>query len=162
MAKKNISMIQIVLICVAAVGLILAIVGIAVPWYTLKAESIVGSGAENFGLFADYGSGTDMSIALVQSFAIITLILTIAACVVLSLNLLGVVKIKWIYRVICAAVVIVFALLTLIFAIVYANQYGSAEMFGAKMSFTAGAGAYLLPIGAVISLCPSSSAKTEI
>ncbi len=152
MAKNKLNLLQIILLCVAAVGVILAIVGIAVPWYTGKLETLLGGTSESYGLFAEYAKETDISIALVQAFAIITLIFTVAACLVMALNSLGVVKIKWLIRVICAAVVIVFAVLTLIFAIVYGNQFSTAGVLSTELA--ASAGAYLLPIGSIITAVP--------
>ena len=155
MAKSKLNTLGIVLLVVAVVGVILAVVGIAVPWFVQKGEVVMlGSSTKNYGLFADYAEGSDFPIAAVQAFAIITLILTVAACAVLALNSLGIVKVKWLYRVICACVVILCAVLTFIFALVFAGQY---ENFAGKVSsweFNASAGSYLLPIGAIVASVP--------
>ena len=152
MAKSKLNVLGLVLICVAAAGLVLAIVGIAVPWYSGKIETFVGGTSESFGLFAKYPE-VDLPVALVQSFAIITLVLTAAACATVALNSLGVVKVKWLIRVICAAVVILFAVLTFVFALVYGNQFATAGVLGST-NLAANAGAYLLPIGAIVSAVP--------
>lgn len=155
MAKNKLSTLGIVLLAVALLGVILAVVGIAVPWFATQSTNIIsGDNTESYGLFAEYLE-SDFPIALVQTFAIISLVLAVAACAVLALNTLGVVKVKWLYRVVCAAVVILFAVLTFIFALVFANQYGSID-FGAlgNASFVASAGSYLLPIGTLLTGVP--------
>ena len=155
MAKNKLNVLQIVLICVAVVGVILAIVGIAVSWYSYTVTSL-GSHTENYGLFAKEFNDTDVGfpIGVVRAFGIISLILTVAACAVMCLNSLGLVKIKWLYRVICAAVVILFAVLTFIFGLVYAGKFNDKMGYGDVAKFAASAGAYLLPIGSIITAVP--------
>ena len=154
MAKKKLNILGIVLIAVAVVGVVLTIVGIAIPWFATQAKSVIGNSTESYGLFAENLDG-DFPIAVVQAFAIISLILAVAACALHTVNTLGLVKVKWIYRVICAALVIVCAILTLVFAIVFANQYSGASLGNiASVEFVTSAGSYLLPIGAIVASIP--------
>lgn len=154
MAKKKLNILGIVLIAVAVVGIVLAIVGIAIPWFTTQTKTLVGDNAKTYGLFAEKLDG-DFPIAVVQAFAIISLILAAAACTLLALNTFGLVKVKWLYRAILAGLVVVCAILTLVFAIVFANQYGGAGISGvASVEFVTSAGSYLLPIGAILAGLP--------
>ena len=155
MAKNKLNILSIVLLAVALVGVILAIVGIAIPWFIAEGKSALGSSSSTtYGLFAEYAEGSDFPIAVVQAFAIITLILSVVACAVLALNTLGIVKVKWLYRVICAAIVIIFAILTLAFALVFAGQYENVSGILGSLTFDASAGSFLLPIGAIVASVP--------
>lgn len=156
MAKNKLNVLQIVLICVAVVGVILAIVGISIDWFKVNAE---GSNVASMSLFEKDMEKIDdlvgFPIGAVRAFGIISLILAVAACAVMCLNSLGVIKVKWLYRVICAAAVIVVAVLAFVFALVYAGKYTEATGGAAVgVKLVADAGAYLLPIGAIISAVP--------
>ena len=147
---KKLNLMSIILLAVAAVGLVLAIVGLAVPWYAATATVLGKSDTTTFGLFSDKLSGSDFPIACVQAFALITFIFAVAACAVLALNTLGIFQVKWLYRVICAGVVILFAVLTFIFGLVFAGQFEGGSIGGlASADFAASAGVYLLAIGAI-------------
>lgn len=152
MAKKKMDVLSIVLIAVAVAGLILAVVGIAIPWFTLPSK--IGTEDKTYTLFAEFLK-TDFPIAAVQAFAIISLVLAVAACAVFALNTFGVVKINLLVRVILAALTVVCAILTLVFAIVFASKHGNAVLSGlTTVELVAGAGAYLLPIGTIFACVP--------
>lgn len=154
MAKKKIDVLSIVLIAVAVVGLILAVVGIAIPWFEMQGNSIVGNKSNTYGLFADYGD-PDFPVALVQAFAIISLVLAVAACAVFALNTFGVVKVNWLIRLILAGLTVVCAILTLVFALVFASKYVDVSLGNiASLKCVANAGAYLLPIGTIFACVP--------
>lgn len=154
MAKKKIDVLGIVLIAIAVVGVILAVVGIAIPWFATQGKSVLGDKTETYGLFADFGK-SDFPIAAVQAFAIISLVLAVVACAVRALNTFGVVKINWLIRVILAGLTVVCAILTLVFAIVFAGQDGGLSMGSLlNVQFVASAGSYLLPIGAIVASIP--------
>ena len=155
MAKNKLNTLGIILLAVAVVGVVLAVVGIAVPWFVASAKSALGSSSSTtYALFADYSDGSDFPIAVVQAFAIVTLVLAVVACAVLALNTLGIVKVKWLYRVICAAIVIICAILTFVFALVFAGQYENVSGALGSLAFDASAGSYLLPIGAIVASVP--------
>lgn len=154
MAKKKLNVLGIVLLAVAVVGLILAVVGIAIPWFETQTKLGSTGKTTTYVLFADYGD-SDFPIAAVQAFAIISLILAAAACAVLALNTFGVVKVNWLCRVILAGLTVVCAILTLVFAIVFAGQGGGASLGNiASIKFVTSAGSYLLPIGAIVAGVP--------
>ena len=155
MAKKKLNILSIILLAVSLVGVILAVVGIAIPWFVSEGTLLGNSSSTNYNLFAEFKGEPDFPIAAVQAFAIITLILAVLACIVLTLNSLGIVKVKWLYRVICAALVVVCAILTLVFAIVFADKYfNNVSNALGSASFNASAGSYLLPIGAIVASVP--------
>ena len=155
---KKLKTFDLVLLIVAALGLILAIVGLAVPWFTSKVDAgVLGSKSESAGLFGFEDAHSDFPLAAVQAFALISFFFAVAVCALFALQTLGVFKLPAIGRYIAAGVTLLFALLTMIFALVFAGQYGS--MAGGAITFTTNAGCYLLLVGALASCVPYALAK---
>ena len=96
MAKKakKVGLFDIIMIIASAIGLVLAVIGLCVPFFAQVTDSIVGGGTETIGLFADFEElealmEGDLTIAVVQAFAIISLIVTALASVLVILGKLG-------------------------------------------------------------------------
>lgn len=157
MATKKLGTLGIILLAVSVVGLILAIVGICVPYFVTTIDAgILGKHTETTALFekgiTDGDKVLDFPVAAVQAFSLIALICT-AACVALTvLNVLGVVKLGFIVKAIVAGATVVMALLAIIFAGVYVGQFETSIL-------SVGAGAYLLFFGSVIGAVPAVLAK---
>ena len=142
----------------AAVGLVLAVVGLCVPFFAQVTDSIVGGGTETFGLFADF-EGLEalmdggLTVGVVQAFAIISLIVTLLASVLVILGKLGFIRVGFLTRLIFAIVTVVLAVLVVVFAATYAAQSplnGDAGALGST-AFVASAGAYLMMVGGIVS-----------
>ena len=147
---KKLSRFSVIMIVVAAVGIVFSIVGFFVPWFNFVSEL----GPRRYGLF-EHVIEIDFPIQLLQSFAVITLIFASVACAFFVLHSLCVVKIKWAYRITCAVIVILFAILTFIFSIVVTKEYrlyyvGVPLMGGVVPSI----GAWFLTFGTIISCIP--------
>ena len=160
MAKKakKVGLFDIIMLLASAVGLVLAVIGLCVPFFAQVTESIVGGGTETFGLFADFEAlealmEGDLTIAVVQAFAIISLIVTALASVLVILGKLGFIKVGFLTRLIFAIVTVVLAVLVVVFAATYAAQSPlnlDVGEFGST-SFVASAGAYLMMVGGIVS-----------
>ena len=148
--KKKIGILSIVLLAIAAAGVVLAVVGVAIPWFS----ATVLSKTETTGLFeeglADLGKLAEaVPIAAVQAFALITLILGAVACVATLLQVLGVVKLKFLPRLICVVLVVTCAVIALALGLSFASQ----------LKFDGAAGIYLLAIGGIVAGVPLLLAK---
>ena len=150
MVKMN--RISVIKIVVAVVSVIMAIVGIFVPWFATETEHPHYKGSM-YGLFKQFRE-TDFPLGVLQAFALITLILSIAACVICILKSIGIIKIKQLFCIICAVIVIFFAVLTFIFDIVVAKQYGIMFSGMPSLYFVPSVGAYLLAIGSIMASSP--------
>ena len=155
MAKKKakLGLFGIIMLAVAAVGVVLAVVGLCIDWFTSTVEVLGKSTSEGVALFEDgLDKLADFPVAAVQAFAIIGLIFAVVSCAAFVLNAFGVVQVKGIVKLIVAVLTIVMAILAIVFAFVFAGQVGGVDAgdFGG-VSFTVGAGAYLLAIGSVMS-----------
>lgn len=156
MANKKLGTLGIVLLALSVVGLILAIVGICVPYFSSTVELLGSKHTETTALFekgiADGDKYLDFPVAAVQAFSIIAVICT-AACVALTvLGALGTKKLGFIVRAIIAGLTVVIALLAIIFAGVYVAQFDPVPL-------SVGAGAYLLFFGAVMGAVPAALVK---
>lgn len=160
MAKKakKVGLFDIIMIIASAIGLVLAVIGLCVPFFAQVTESIVGGGTETFGLFADFEAlealmEGDLTIAVVQAFAIISLIVTALASVLVILGKLGFIKVGFLTRLIFAIVTVVLAVLVVVFAATYAAQSPLNLDVGelGSTSFVASAGAYLMMVGGIVS-----------
>lgn len=139
-----------IMIAVAAIGITFSIVGLFVPWFSYATEMSFRS----CGLFEPICE-IDFPIQLLQSFAIITLVLALAACILFVLHSSDVIKIKWAYRIIYAAIVTLFAVLTLIFTTVVAKEFNANYMGIPLMGrIVTHAGALFLPLGAIVTGIP--------
>ena len=161
MAKKakKVGLFDIIMIIASAIGLVLAVIGLCIPFFSQVTESIVGNpDPETFGLFADFEAlealmEGDLTIAVVQAFAIISLIVTALASVLVILGKLGVIKVGFLTRLIFAIVTVVLAVLVVVFAATYAAQSPLNLDVGelGSTSFVASAGAYLMMVGGIVS-----------
>lgn len=147
---KKLNRFSVIMIVVAALGVVFSIVGFFVPWFTFNTEM----GLCRYGLF-EHILEIDFPIPLLQSFAIITLIFDSVACALYVLYSLYFIKIKWAYRIACAAMVILSAVLMFIFAIMVTKEYGLHYsgiplMGGVILSI----GPWFLLLGAMITCIP--------
>lgn len=149
---------SVILIAVAAVGIIFSIVSFFVPWFTFNTEV----SPCRYGLF-EHIFEIDFPVSLLQSFAIITVSFASVAYALFVLHALGVVKIKLAYRFACAVIVTLFAVLTLVFTMVVAEEY-HANYFGIPLmgGVIPSIGAWFLAIGAIISCIPLLFNKNTI
>ena len=143
--KKKINLLSIVLLAIAVVGVVLAVVGIAINWFTFTA---LGK-TTGYGLFADgladLGKLAEaVPIAAVQAFAIITLILGALSCVCILLQAFGMLKLKFLIRLIIVALVIVCAVVAFALALSFANA----------IKHDGAAGIYLLLVGGILASVP--------
>ncbi len=155
---KKVGLLDLIKMIAAAVGLVLAVVGLCVPFFAQVTDSIVGGGTETFGLFADF-EGLEalmdggLTVGVVQAFAIISLIVTLLASVLVILGKLGFIRVGFLTRLIFAIVTVVLAVLVVVFAATYAAQSplnGDAGALGST-AFVASAGAYLMMVGGIVS-----------
>ena len=150
MAKKKIGLLGIILLAVSAVGLILTVVGVAVPWFTLDLGPL---GTDTYGLFGkglgDLGKLADFPVSPAQAFALITLILGAGCCGLVALEVFGVFglgnSLVWfIVRIALVVLTAVSAILAMILGLVFADKAGLAG----------NAGAYLTLIGGLLASVP--------
>lgn len=155
---KKVGLLDLIKMIAAAVGLVLAVVGLCVPFFAQVTDSIIGGGTETFGLFADF-EGLEalmdggLTVGVVQAFAIISLIVTLLASVLVILGKLGFIRVGFLTRLIFAIVTVVLAVLVVVFAATYAAQSplnGDAGALGST-AFVASAGAYLMMVGGIVS-----------
>ena len=155
---KKVGLLDPIKMIAAAVGLVLAVVGLCVPFFAQVTDSIVGGGTETFGLFADF-EGLEalmdggLTVGVVQAFAIISLIVTLLASVLVILGKLGFIRVGFLTRLIFAIVTVVLAVLVVVLAATYAAQSplnGDAGALGST-AFVASAGAYLMMVGGIVS-----------
>lgn len=160
MAKKakKVGLFDIIMMLASTVGLVLAVIGLCIPFFSQVTESIVGGGTETIGLFADFEAlealmEGDLTIAVVQAFAIISLIVTALASVLVIFGKLGFIKVGFLTRLIFAIVTVVLAVLVVVFAATYAAQSPLNLDVGelGSTSFVASAGAYLMMVGGIVS-----------
>ena len=155
---KKVGLLDLIKMIAAAVGLVLAVVGLCVPFFAQVTDSIVGGGTETFGLFADFERlealmDGGLTVGVVQAFAIISFIVTLLASVLVILGKLGFIRVGFLTRLIFAIVTVVLAVLVVVFAASYAAQSplnGDAGALGST-AFVASAGAYLMMVGGIVS-----------
>lgn len=156
MANKKLDKQGIIFLAAAALGLVLAIVGFAVPWFTSKMEVLGGSTSETYGLFALDASKdlSDFPLAVVQAFGTVAFIFSLLTCGLVVIEVIGILKPNFILNIAVLGLTAVFAVLAMIFALVFAGQYGSVGGFVASGAFVTNAGSYLLLIGALLTSVP--------
>ena len=165
---KKVGLLDLIKMIAAAVGLVLAVVGLCVPFFAQVTDSIVGGGTETFGLFADFERlealmDGGLTVGVVQAFAIISLIVTLLASVLVILGKLGFIRVGFLTRLIFAIVTVVLAVLVVVFAATYAAQSplnGDAGALGST-AFVASAGAYLMMVGGIVSGVPLFLSKLK-
>ena len=162
MAKKKkakIGLTDLLMMIMALVGLVLAVVGICVPFFSQVSKTAFGNPESvNMGLFDDYSvlelvMNGSLTIGLVQGFAIASLALTAIATLTVILGKLGILRFKGIVKLISAIIVIVIAALVITFAASYAAQ-SPLNVDGGELvstAFVASTGAYLVMAGGVVS-----------
>ena len=155
MAKKKakkLGLFGLIFLLASVVGLILAVVGVCIDFFT---ASLLGHSG-GMALFEEGLADGGVPIALVQAFAIISLALTAIACIITVLGSFGVIKVGGLAKFIGAALVIVVAVLVIVFAASWASEFVPGGILGgiadaAKYSVAPAAGAYLVMIGGVVS-----------
>lgn len=153
---------QIALLLISIAGVILAVVGLFITWYVCKYEydlNIVGHYEEvkTIRLFDEGLNDIQVGIknGVVQGFALTSALLSVAACAFVALHAL-VVKINKIFRCMLGLALIFCAVFAFIFGLVFVGEMNSdpTELAPLVMKYSAGAGAYLLPIGSIIAAVP--------
>ena len=154
---KKIGLFDLIMMLAALVGLVLAIVGICIPFFAQMTDTALGGGTVNMGLFDNYDGVElvmkgNLTIGLVQAFAIISLILTALAAVLVVLGKLGVLRFKGLLKLLFAVLVIAVAALVITFAAAYAAQSVIDVDVGSVVSteFIPAAGAYLVMAGGIV------------
>lgn len=161
MAKKKVSLLGIILLAVAVVGLVLAIVGVCVDYFAFTGEVLGHKSTETMKLFFENSSKdqSDIPVAAVQAFAILALIFAAISTAVAGLNALGVVKIKFLVRLVVFVVTVAMAILALSLGFAYAGQASGSIASAVSMKGTLAAGGWLVPIGAIMSAVPALLVK---
>ncbi len=153
---------QIALLLISLAGVILAVVGLFITWYVCKLEADVNIAGhyeevQTWWLFDKSLSDIQVGIkvGVVQGFALAAALLSVAACAFVALHAL-VVKINKIFRGTLGLALIICAVFAFIFGLVFAGEMNSdpTELAPLVMKYSAGAGAYLLPIGSIIAAVP--------
>lgn len=156
MAKKKakkLGLFGLIFLIASVVGLILAVVGICIDFFT---ASLLGQSG-GMTLFEEGLADGGVPIALVQAFAIISLALTAIACIITVLGSFGVIRVGGLAKFIGAALVIVVAVLVIVFAASWASEFVPSDGIlggiadAAKYSVAPAAGAYLVMVGGVVS-----------
>ena len=155
---KKVGLLDLIKMVAAAVGLVLAVVGLCVPFFAQVTTSIVGDNTQTVGLFGDYEAlealmEGGITIVVIQSIAIISLIFTVFASVLVILGKLGIIRMGAIVKLIFAVVTVVLAVLVMSLAVAYAAQ-STLNLDGGSLgstSFVAAAGAYLMMAGGIVS-----------
>lgn len=155
---KKVGLLDLIKMVAAAVGLVLAVVGLCVPFFAQVTTSIVGDNTQTVGLFGDYEAlealmEGGITIVVIQSIAIISLIFTVFASVLVILGKLGIIRMGAIVKLIFAVVTVVLSVLVMSLAVAYAAQ-SPLNLDGGSLgstSFVAAAGAYLMMAGGIVS-----------
>lgn len=163
MAKKKKMKIgngQIITMGMALVSVVLAIVGLFVPYFVAKGENaLTGKSTNAYTLFSEdmtnFTKNTDMSVSLVRTFAIIAVVLAVLAAVGAVLVSLRILPRNGLLKLLFAAATVVIGVLALVFTFTLCGQLVSADISIAglniaKLKWTAGVGAYLLGIGTIL------------
>ena len=160
MAKKKakkLGLFGLIFLLASVVGLILAVVGICIDFFVSSGTALGETVSEGSGLFEDYSlleatMDGNLTIVIVQVFAIVSLVLTALACLITVCGSLGIVRVGGLAKFIGAALVIVLAVFVIVFAATYAGQVPTIDggnLLGTK--FAPAAGAYLVMVGGVVS-----------
>lgn len=158
--KKKLSILNIILLAVEAVGLILAIVAVCVPWFASDTTVLGHTEMHAYGLFEIEKDASDFPLSVVQAFAIIGLIAAIAAAAVYCLEEFGILKFGKIVNIVIAVAVALLAILAMVFALVYVGQFGKVSAGGlASAEAVAHAGCYLLLAGGLFTAVPLALRK---
>ena len=159
MAKKKKMKIgngQIITMGMAIVSIVLAVVGLFVPYFsrTAKSELIGTKSTTTYGLFdqkvADFSSNMDTSVSLVRTFAIIAVVLAVLAAVGAVLVSLRIIPRNGLIKLLFSAATIVIGVLALVFTFTFCGQFAMDGGSVAQYNWTAGVGAYLLGIGTIL------------
>lgn len=159
MAKKKakkLGLFGLIFMILSVVGLIVAVVGLCIPFFEQVTTVLNHTETVQMGLFEDYSAlealmDGDLTSTLVMVFAIISLVLTALACLITICGSLGIVRVGFLAKVIGAALVIVLAVLVIVFAATYAGQSplnGGGDLL--NTAFRPAAGAYLMAAGGVV------------
>lgn len=159
MAKKKakkLGLFGLIFMLVSIVGLVLAVVGLCIDFFESSITAIGETRSSGMGLFEDYSiieatMDGDMTIVLVQVFAIVSLVLTALGCLITVCGSLGIVRVGGLVKILGAALVVVLAVLVIVFAATYAGQAPAVDAgdFGGT-KFAPAAGAYLMMVGGIV------------
>lgn len=158
---------QIALILISLVGVILAVVGLFITWYVCKLEADVPIAGHYEEVQTQWLFDEDLNdvqvginVSVVRGFALTAALLSVAACTFVTLHEL-VVEINKIFRCTLGLALIICAVFAFIFGLVFAGKMNSdaADLGLSLMKHSAGAGAYLLPIGSIIAAVPLFSLR---
>lgn len=159
MAKKKKMKIgngQIITMGMALVSIVLAVVGLFVPYFsrTLKSDIASAKSTTTYGLFdqtvTDLSSNMDTSVSLVRTFAIIAVVLAVLAAVGAVLVSLRIIPRNGLLKLLFSAGTIVIGVLALVFTFTFCGQFAADGGSLVKYTWTAGVGAYLLGIGTIL------------
>lgn len=154
--KKKASLIGLVLLAVAALGAVLAVVGIFVDWVKYTTETVIGNGeaaytlkelAESNADLKKIGDGMEM-FDLMNAFAYITMILSVVSAA--SVLLVKFLKIKLLKPIagLAGVLTIVSTILMIVFVCMFCSKNAGFSIGGlAKGSFGWAAGAVFAVIG---------------
>lgn len=158
MAKKKakkLGLFGLIFMLASIVGLVLAVVGLCIDFFE-SSITIGETSSGGKGLFEDYSiieatMDGDMTIVLVQVFAIVSLVLTALGCLITVCGSLGIVRVGGLVKILGAALVVVLAVLVIVFAATYAGQAPAVDAgdFGGT-KFAPAAGAYLMMVGGIV------------
>lgn len=159
MAKKKtkkLGLFGLIFLLAALVGLVLAVVGLCIDFFESSVTFVGEGGARGKGLFDDYKGEEllmkgDLTIALVQAFAIISVILTALGCLITVCGSLGIVRVSGLAKILGVVLIVAVAVLVVVFAATYAGQVPSidaGDLGGAE--FAPAAGAYLVMVGGIV------------
>ncbi len=153
---KKPALMGIILSAVAAVGFVLAIVGLAVD--AVKAGAMgISLGVQWFDLG---GAPVDIPGELLEAFAIILFIFSFAACVLTVLSAFGIVKLPNVVKFAAAALIVVIALLTVILTCVFVNQLNDAMGIATSgAGYKVDAAPFLIAIGSIATAVPLALIK---
>lgn len=154
--KKALGTNQLLTCLGALVAVVLAVVGLFVPYFTRTAKSSLlgSSNSASYGLFdqvvTDLGDGADTSATLVRIMAIAAVVLAAIAAIAAILIALRIVKGGGLIKFVFAAATIVVGVLALVFTFTFAGQFALDGGALAEYAWSAGVGAYLLGIGSIL------------
>ena len=118
-------------------GLVLAIVGVCLDFFTVIGDKI------GLGLFSEaLPEELDLPIALIQAFAIISVVLTGLACVVTVLGSFGIIQFGGLKKWLFVALVVAAAVIVSVFSATYDTSIGL---------YSAAVGPYLVMVGGIVS-----------
>ena len=144
-----------IFIAVAAVGFILAIVGLFLDAVSSYAEMLGQKISLGIGLFDLGGSGASFPGELVMVFGIVTLVLALASCVLVVLKSIGILNLKNVVMFAIGGLTVLCAVLTIVFGFVFVGSLNNTIPEGIEgIGYAIEAGPILTAIGGVLAGVP--------